>query len=120
MTAVPPPILPFALPEWSRRAACRTAPPSIFISPGYEDDEPTTPPPEASAYCLTCPVRIQCLDWAVEQGEIGIWGNTTSYQRRQITSNRTRAKCLSCGAPAPVDHGDEQVCLACGLSWPAT
>lgn len=38
---------------------------------------------EAKAVCRLCPVRGQCLQWAVEEPEapFGIWGGTTEEER---------------------------------------
>lgn len=35
--------------------------------------------------CFACPVRLQCLEWAVENKEYyGIWGGTTEKERRAM------------------------------------
>jgi len=35
--------------------------------------------------CAGCPVRRQCLDWALETCEMfGIWGGLTSMERRKL------------------------------------
>ncbi|TMK81786.1 MAG: WhiB family transcriptional regulator, partial [Actinobacteria bacterium] len=40
---------------------------------------------EALSICATCPVRAQCLDYAIRNRETyGIWGGTTPDQRRRI------------------------------------
>lgn len=38
----------------------------------------------AKAICLDCAVRAECLDYALERGEVGIWGMTTDGERRQL------------------------------------
>ena len=68
---------------WTEQAACRGA--------GTETFYPATPDEEAEALsiCATCPVRAQCLDYAVRNHETyGIWGGTTPEQRRRIRRER--------------------------------
>lgn len=38
----------------------------------------------AAAFCYECPVRLHCLEWALEYGETGLWGGTTDRERRLI------------------------------------
>jgi len=39
----------------------------------------------AREFCGRCPIRAQCLDYALEANEPhGIWGGTTPHERRQI------------------------------------
>jgi len=38
--------------------------------------------------CFACPVRLDCLRWAVENKEYyGIWGGTTERERRAMIEN---------------------------------
>ena len=40
---------------------------------------------QAKAVCRACPVRLKCLDWAVEANErAGVWGGTTPGERAQL------------------------------------
>jgi WhiB family redox-sensing transcriptional regulator len=41
---------------------------------------------KAKAYCQTCPVKRDCLNYALLYGEDGIWGGTTETDRAQILS----------------------------------
>ena len=44
---------------------------------------------EARKICKTCPVMVQCREWAIEMYEdFGLWGNTTPRQRRRIRKER--------------------------------
>jgi WhiB family redox-sensing transcriptional regulator len=64
---------------WMVFAACRDADPAVFF--------PTTRDAvdEALAICATCPVRSDCLDYAVDARErFGVWGGTTEKQRRRL------------------------------------
>jgi WhiB family transcriptional regulator, redox-sensing transcriptional regulator len=69
--------------RWTDRAACRGTDTEIFF-PANADEEA-----EALSICATCPVRAQCLDYAVRNRETyGIWGGTTPDQRRRIRRER--------------------------------
>lgn len=55
--------------------------------------------------CRGCPVRTQCLDYAIHHGEPhGIWGGTTEYDRRTLRRNLAatappdapRKECANC------------------------
>ena len=34
--------------------------------------------------CGTCPVKSECLDYALRHEVLGYWGNTTENQRKQL------------------------------------
>ncbi len=64
---------------WAARAECRGEDPALFF-PGSDDD-----PSVALAVCARCPVRQECLEYAIEARErFGIWGGTTERQRRRM------------------------------------
>lgn len=44
----------------------------------------------AKAICEDCPVRGQCLDVALHQGDVGIWGGTTERERKKIMARYVR------------------------------
>lgn len=102
--------------DWSK-AACRGAPPSIFITDGDDDDDPYYPPPEAMEYCQRCPIRSECLTHAMARDEVGVWGGTSRYQRRQLARKSTRAKCPGCYSEDLIEEGAIELCLSCGMSW---
>ncbi|MER6163006.1 WhiB family transcriptional regulator [Streptomyces violaceorubidus] len=70
--------------DWREHAACRTEDPDLFFPIG------TTGPAalqteQAKAVCRTCPVREQCLRWALDTGQtIGVWGGTSELERRAL------------------------------------
>lgn len=105
------------IPKWHKDAACKNAPVGIFVSYGDEDDDPPYPPVTALAYCNACPVKADCLQWATENDEYGVWGGTTNYQRRQLQREMERVRCPSCGADDLIYEGVIELCLSCGMSW---
>ncbi len=65
--------------RWSVHALCRATDPEIFFPP---NDSPAT---EARRICASCPVRRQCLAYAVAADEpFGIWGGLTTEERRNL------------------------------------
>lgn len=83
--------------RWQTRAACSTITdnngrqltPSeradIFFldeNMGRKDHRQTD---IAKAICSVCPVRVPCLEFAINGDERGIWGGTTEFERRNMT-----------------------------------
>lgn len=66
--------------SWVGRAACRGLDPELF-HPG-----PGESPAPARAVCGTCPVRVECGQWALfhRVQHHGIWGGLTERDRRRI------------------------------------
>jgi len=47
---------------------------------------------EARAVCQACPVRLRCLEWALERPDLeGIWAATTPMERRRIRTGKGAA-----------------------------
>ena len=68
------------LPDLRPKAACQGKDPDLWFP---EKGESST---EAIAICEGCPVRSECLEYAIEAGEaFGIWGGTTPAERRRMT-----------------------------------
>lgn len=89
--------------EWMNRAACKGLTHKMF--PTHHNDK--TYVVEAKAICDSCPVRRECLDYALEftASEMhGIWAGMTSNQlareqrTRGITSTRPTAVSILSGA----------------------
>ena len=38
----------------------------------------------AKAVCNSCPLKLQCLEYALKNYEIGVWGGTTEHQREDL------------------------------------
>ena len=72
--------------SWQADAACRESDAEQFFSL----DE--TRQQEALALCAECPVRRECLEHAIANGEqYGIWGGTRESERRRMMRDRRRA-----------------------------
>lgn len=73
-------------PLWQKRGACNDGKtdPNIF----YPDRGASTR--DAKAICAVCPVREECLDYALMHGEkFGIWGGKSERERRRIKKRRS-------------------------------
>ena len=42
----------------------------------------------AKKICGTCMYKVECLNWAVNNDERGIWGGTTERERRGLRKKR--------------------------------
>jgi hypothetical protein len=98
--------------EWQDTAPCAST--DFEFIPDIETDEGVN---AAQQWCRTCPVRTQCLEWAMLHSAEGYWGGTTTYQRNQLRRVRTRAKCPICQATELVYTDPHELCLCCGSSW---
>jgi WhiB family transcriptional regulator, redox-sensing transcriptional regulator len=67
--------------EWQAAGACLSADPEIFF-PVSGTGASTPQIEQARRICAGCQVRRECLDWAMNSGEMhGIWGGTTPEDR---------------------------------------
>ena len=71
---------------WSHPdAECLGMNPSLFFA-----DRGDVYDPRAIAACARCPVRAECLKWAIDHKEDGYWGGTTERQRRELRRNEMK------------------------------
>jgi WhiB family redox-sensing transcriptional regulator len=71
---------------WSAAAACRDAPTTDPWFPGPGRNATAA----ARAICETCPVRIECLSYAVGwKINFGIWGGRDVEERKKIRRRRS-------------------------------
>jgi WhiB family redox-sensing transcriptional regulator len=78
-------------PRWRFDAACRGADPAVFFAPNYFEKRREKAAREAIAklVCRRCPVRQECLEYALETREPhGIWGGLNELERRQLLRER--------------------------------
>jgi WhiB family redox-sensing transcriptional regulator len=65
--------------EWQEDALCAEVDPEIFF-PDRGGSSKT-----AKAICRTCPVAVECLEYALETDQgYGVWGATTEADRRRL------------------------------------
>ncbi len=83
--------------EWQWRAACRGEDTALFFAPNHLEDreDKRFREREAKAICVVCPVRIECLKYAVRTREQhGIWGGLNEAERRALIRDRERSRDL--------------------------
>lgn len=68
--------------DFRHRAACRSVDPEIFFPAAEAGEEFARQVGIAKAVCAGCPVRAQCLSWALEHQPDGIAGGLTEQERR--------------------------------------
>ncbi len=68
---------------WMSQAACADEPPERFFpSDGVGVDQ-------ARRICFECPVRTECLEYAlIERIDHGVWGGASERERRRILKQR--------------------------------
>jgi WhiB family transcriptional regulator, redox-sensing transcriptional regulator len=67
---------------WQDHAACKGLTELMFGERGSSERE-------AKNVCAGCPVRVDCLEYALVNNEaFGIWGGTSYKQRRKLRKDR--------------------------------
>lgn len=70
--------------NWKASAACKGLPAAMFFGERWDG---TTG--QALRICDGCPVKRQCLDYAIDAGEIhGVWGGMAPNRRRLVAKYR--------------------------------
>lgn len=76
---------------WQAEAACRGRDATLFFSPatGELKEEKLAREARAKVICRECPVRNQCLEFALDTREpYGIWGGLNELERRRLMAKR--------------------------------
>ena len=76
--------------SWRTLAACNGSQAELFYPPAPPAregrDERLARERAAKRVCAGCPVRTQCLDYAIAASERhGVWGGLTELERRRLT-----------------------------------
>lgn len=87
-----------SLPQlaWQQLAACLGADPDLWFPPPGGGRARTA---QAKAICAGCPVKAECLAYALEERiGYGIWGGLDLADRQKLTGGRRQF-------PKPIRHG---------------
>lgn len=69
---------------------CADADPELFVTEGDRGARRARRLIEARSICATCPFRVPCAQWADDTNQSGVWGGTTTEQRRTRRALRMR------------------------------
>lgn len=65
---------------WQEESACKGVDTSIF----FLDEFQAYPRNTFKDYCDVCPVKEECLEFALVFDMVGVWGGTTDRDRKRI------------------------------------
>lgn len=70
--------------SWEDDAECRRADPVLFFGPdGERPADREVREAAAKRVCAACPVRAECLDWALSTFvKYGVWGGMNPEERK--------------------------------------
>jgi len=72
--------------EWRAEANCSGFDPDLWFAPGALEHK------EAKRICRACPVRRECLSYALETPvDHGVWGGMTERERRSFRRRQEAA-----------------------------
>jgi len=78
--------------HWQDRANCLGVDPDLFFP------ERGASTREAKSVCAGCEVRLECLEYALANGEkFGIWGGLSERERRRLRRQRALARKAGAG-----------------------
>ena len=69
--------------DWRHKAICRDEDPELFFPVGTSGPA-IAQIADAKLVCARCPVTADCLAWAIEHREHGVWGGTDENDRRRM------------------------------------
>jgi len=74
--------------DWRHHAGCRSVDPEIFFPAAVAGRAFEEQVSVAKTVCAGCPVRAQCLTWALSHQPDGIAGGMTEHERRHELARR--------------------------------
>ena len=81
--------------DWRSRAACIDVDPELFFPIGTTGSA-VDQTDEAKRVCARCPVREDCLEFALASNQdAGIWGGLNEDERRTLKRARQRRRRLA-------------------------
>ena len=76
--------------SWAARGACRHSDPDLFF-PVAGRGPALRQLARAKSVCERCPVRVQCLEYALQSGQsFGVWGGASEEERRLMRRRQLR------------------------------
>ena len=86
--------------RWRTLAACKDRPDAMTLFFPHGDPTNPTPDPDYEAntlkakhICHNCPVRFECLQWAVFKNQpYGIWGGLTAKERKPLVNPKANIR----------------------------
>lgn len=79
---------------WMERGVCRNAPQEQFFPEKTFGGNAYKKVIET--YCNVCPVKNSCLNFALDNFELGIWGGTTTRGRTAIRAKMVKERKAQC------------------------
>jgi WhiB family transcriptional regulator, redox-sensing transcriptional regulator len=77
---------------WEARGACKHSDPELFF-PVTARGPALRQLAKAKKVCERCPVRAQCLEYALQSGQsFGVWGGASEEERRLMRRRRLRGR----------------------------
>lgn len=64
---------------------CRSTPATLFFP---EKNSPMQETMAAKSVCAGCLVKSECLEWAIEHNEAGVWGGMSHKDRKKLARKR--------------------------------
>jgi len=99
MTDINP--IDLARPDWMQHAACRGMDAALFMPERGDIDTLN----EAKAVCQTCHVRLECLEYGLEE-KYGVWGGMAESARRKLRARRYQQTGIKhFRTRKPIEHG---------------
>lgn len=90
--------IPDGQEAWQEEALCAQVDPALFFP---EKGGSTR---QAKKVCGECPVREQCLAWAIEAGEEhGVWGGLSERERAAYARTKPRKPKMEFGVPTDAE-----------------
>jgi WhiB family transcriptional regulator, redox-sensing transcriptional regulator len=82
----------YAEADWRSRGACLSVDPELFF-PLSSVGPAARQLNKAKSVCTQCPVRAECLDFALATRQVhGVWGGTSEDERRRILTRIDRQR----------------------------
>lgn len=103
--------------SWRARAVCRSLDPETFLPTGEDGPAHDRAVARAKRVCRRCPVRQECLAWALDALPYGVAGGLSEDERRrtrQTTAQRARRATRRSVNPVRRGRSDRADVIAAG------